>query len=293
VVTLAVVLLSATLVVAPVAAGQATPAADGGDFPPGVSLEPVEEGTEAEVLAVAERVAVTRLTQEPGASTTRAVRHPTVFLVESGELTFVAGDAEGDEPATLLRAGDEQAEAKVVTPGSRLTLVPGDRLVVPPTPPDFDPDYQAFGNRGSEPAMYLEVEVFPSGLPSAALFEDSDGFAVEPLDVALGIQTAQEPAPPSVEVGCLTLDASAELPLDGLGPALLIAEQGALGLRVAEGSAPVVRAGADYDDAPEAVSAESDASLAPGDAVFVPPGTAGTLTAAQESAVSVVAVTAA
>lgn len=271
--TLSLGLLSTTAT----AMGQSsTPAAGfGGDLPEGATYEPVKEGTEGDVVRIAERVAVTRVIQEPEAVTTRAIRHPTAFLVETGGLTFVAGDAQGDEPATLLRADDQESGARLVTPGSRLDLAPGDRLVIPPTPPDSDPDYVTFANRGSEPSRYLEVEIFPSGRPSALLFEGLEGFAVEPLDVALGLATAQEPAPPTVQVSRVALDPDASLPLDATGPALILVEDGTLGVAVEDGTVPVERSGVDYDEAPEVTATDSEATLAAGDAAFISPGVTG------------------
>lgn len=185
---------------------------DAGELPEGAVFEAIERDR-GDLLKAAERIAVTRVSQEPEAVTTRAIRHPSVFLVESGEVSFVAGDATGDDPALLLRASDDGDKARIVTPGSRLSLSPGDRLVIPPTPPDSDPDYVTFTNQVHEPTHYLEVEIFPSGRPAAALFEDLDGFRVQPLDVALGLPTALEPAPSTIAVGRLTLDPGVELPL--------------------------------------------------------------------------------
>lgn len=255
--------------------GTPPPTVDAGELPEGAVFEPVNVGTEGDFLAVSERIAVTRVIQEPEAVTTRAIRHPTVFLVESGELGFVAGDASGEESAMLLRASDGGDDARIVTPGSQLSLAPGDRLVIPPTPPDFDPDYVSFANQGDEPINYLEVEIFPSGRPAAALFEGLDGFTVQPMDVTLGLPTAQEPAPPTISVGRLTLAPGMRLPLDVIGPALLLIESGALTVAPEDGQLPVERAGVDYDDVPEMVAAGEGATTAGGDAIFIAPDVSG------------------
>ena len=241
-----------------------------GDLPEGVSFEPVPWGQASEARSLARALAASRLVQAPGTVATRVVRRPTVILVESGSLTFVDG-LEGDAPAAMVRAGRERGQSSIVTPPG-VALAPGDLLALPPVPPDHDHGYVSLVNRVAEPAVYLEVEMFPSSTPSTALWADSEGFAVERLDVA-----AIPRGSLAISLGRLQVDPGASLPLVGSGPVVLLEVDGTVELTARGEGMPVSVSlpGANPANALVAVPMGTGRTLPPGAAAFVPPGAAG------------------
>lgn len=245
-----------------------------GPLPAGVSFEPLDGGRVAEGRAMAGAVAVTRVSQAPGAVSTRVFRRPAVILLESGTLTFVDRSGGGDS-AVVFPAG---GRGRPVTAGAGLALARGDLLVVPPAHGGHaDHGYMTLVNLRPEPATYLELEAFPGGEPPwATLLVDTAGFAVAPLAVASGAGGGRSATPSAVSIGRLTLAPGASVPLGRTGPAVLLVEGGAVELVAEAGDVPAARPGIDYGATPGVVHAGEGRTLGVGGAAFVRPGATGT-----------------
>jgi len=267
----------AALGAVPSGAQDGTPAPGFGseDLPEGASFEPITQGTVDDVLAISRLVAVYRITLSAGAGRITDTDTPGLYYALDGALS-ASVDEDMLAPALLSRRAPDGGFAPpvLVLPGTGLDLLPGELLVNSGRADEESPyGYVGFDNAGETPVAYLDVEFFPSG----GHWGGSGGeIEEEPLDVSLGLATAQEPAPPVFTVGRLTIEPGASVPLDDVSPALLIAERGPMALTVDAGEAQVKRSGVDFDEAPETVEGKA-IDLASDDAAFVLPGTAGAI----------------
>lgn len=255
----------------------ATPTGVFRDPPEGVSIETVTRGSTDDVLAVARVVAVSRVTLSPDAGQLTDTETPAIFYVESGPVNFHV-DEDMTTPAMLIRASVEGPSATpvVVIPGTSLDLQSGDLLATPGRADDEPPyPYIGISNNTEGPVSYIDIEIFPS---ENRHFSGSAGNPeIQPLDVSLGLQTAQEATPDVVSVGRLTVESGASLPLADVGPTLFIVQDGTMSLATDEGEVAVKRSETPFDEAPEYVAAGSSDDLAEGDSAFVMPGTAGSI----------------
>lgn len=271
-------------------AEDATPMGTFSDLPDGVSVETMDRGSTEDVLAVARVVQVSRVTLSPGAGQLTDTETPAIFYVESGPVKFEV-DEDMSVPAMLFRTSVEGSSPTpvVVIPGTSLELQSGDLLTAPGRPDDEPPYPRIISSNGTEvPVSYIDVEIFPS---ENSHFSGSGGNPeIEPLDVSLGLQTAQEAAPELISVERLTIDAGASLPLANIGPTLFIIQDGTMLLTAHEGEAAIKRSDALFHEAPEFVTAGGSDDLMEGDVAFVVPGTAGSIQNSGTSALVVLTV---
>lgn len=265
------------------AAEQATPPAHPGlgPLPQGVTFQPIRHGTADELVLASSLVNVTRFTFSPGFAVLGMscgdgiTDGPQVIYLESGALEVTTGVKGAVDPALLLSATGGQAWSapKLVVPGTWLALHRGD-LLVPQQPSDCD---MFMMNRdGTTPATFLQLTFFWSQ-PVAAGF-GGNGATVEPLDLNLGVSTVQRLAPPVVAFGYLTLapgarsQPSKELAQAGTTPVAAYVKEGTLQLELDRRGGVVKRAGTGQDAPVEKIQPATPATLAGGDAAYLPPG---------------------
>ena len=272
-------------------AQDATPAPVSSDLAGGIPFEPISRGTIDELLSVARLMRVSRVTLSPDASQATYTVLPALYAVEEGAIAFDV-DRDLPAPAWLIRATSDGSRGRttVVLPGTSIELDPTHVLVVPGVP-DVEPPYSyiSAGNRSDEPVTYIDIEIFPTS--NYHVLSNSGDPAVERLDVSLGLETAQEPAPDWIVAGRLVLEPGESSPFSGGAPQLAVVQEGTVVLSVEEGEAAVQRSGSSWGDAPDALSGDDWTDLAEDDAAFLAPGTTGALTNSGSMPMTVLLVT--
>ena len=239
-----------------------------GDAP--ARLQPLASAAIAVPPAADVGVALERLTVAPGARVSGSSHHaPVVIAPEAGTLQV---DVRGPVQLIPAAGGSTADAAPVLAPSANLAASPGDLVVF------LDGAEFTIENAGETPAVTLGVRLAEglarpwSVVQKVRISEDEAGKRAWPPGIAVdrladGLLRGVDSEPASIALGRVTLAPGVAVGIDGAaGSAVLVVEDGTLGLDTHKGTARV-RRGADG-----AAGAVPSAPLAAGDRAVVQAG---------------------
>lgn len=255
-----------------------------GALPPGITFAAIANPTSADLAEVASLLRVSRMTWGPEADLFGVCFDlhsggPVILYVESGTLRIVINESSGQSETMpemglpLLARGSSSLAATVpviVLPNTRLELTSNDLLAMP--------NGTSCGMYGSAPeVVFLRIDGFPAG-PGLQSHADL-GMLVTPLDVSLGMPTAQEEAPSTIVAGELRLDPGMTLTLgDQAWPIFFRVRQGAGSLSIASEGGIVRPVEAGSMAPSEVLMPDEIVDINIGAGAYLPLGAPGTLT---------------
>lgn len=203
---------------------------------------------------------------------------PEIILVEDGALhvaMFPTSDQAGDFPRLIRKDDSGQLQTPVsVLPNTQIELKPGELIAFP-----NGASCSLLGpSTTGESVTFLNIYGLTSYADSQGVNYPDTQMIEQPLDLALGIATANPQTPPTIVLGRLSFAPKVGLPLSSLAvPAIFSVRIGSATFTTNMEGAVIRRSGSDASSASEPLPANKEASMATGDSSYVLPGTTGSL----------------